>query len=209
MTPAAPPIRTPGSTARRKTPIPQTGSYCRRGTALVKRFRPLPTHIDLRADEGAESGSVTYYARRSARDPEWRLQQLQEAKEREARHPGAELDHVRALARASSRRSRERQRARGLTFRELLARSPRVGAGNPRPERLRKGGGGLGLPPEQPCHDFPDQSSRRAAAVIEAFRAHATWRSSYRSPRRELHPSRLPALLWPAALHVEVGSNPP
>ena len=103
---------------------------------------------------------MTYYALRSARDPKWRLQQLQEAKEREARRRGAELDHVRALARASSRRSRERQRARGLTFRELLARSPRVGAGNPRPERLRKGGGGLGLPPEQPSDDGAQELQR-------------------------------------------------
>ena len=37
MTPAAPHLEPPRSTAHRRTPIPQTASYCRRGAALVKR----------------------------------------------------------------------------------------------------------------------------------------------------------------------------
>jgi hypothetical protein len=38
------------------------------------------------------------------------------------------------------------------------------------PERLRKGGGGLGLPPEQPRYDSSRELPRRALAVVERRR---------------------------------------
>jgi hypothetical protein len=64
----------------------------------------------------------TYYARRSARDPEWREQQIREAKERESRRREADPEGLRAARREATRRTRERQAARGLTFHELRER---------------------------------------------------------------------------------------
>jgi hypothetical protein len=68
--------------------------------------------------------AATYYARRSARDPDWRQAQLAAAADREARRRAADPDRVRELDRRAARRSRRRQAVNGLTFHELLERSP-------------------------------------------------------------------------------------
>ena len=67
---------------------------------------------------------MSYYAERSARDPAWREEQLAGAAERERRRRESDPEGILAARRAISARRRERQRAHGLTFAELLARSP-------------------------------------------------------------------------------------
>ena len=73
----------------------------------------------------------SYYARRSARDPEWRAQQIREAKEREARRREEDPEGLRAARREATRRTRERQAAHGLTFHELRERCLLVGYPDP------------------------------------------------------------------------------
>lgn len=75
----------------------------------------------------------SYYARRSAGDPAWREQQLAGAREREAARRAADAEAFRPRHRANARRCRERQMASGLTFAQLLVRSPSANA-----ERLRR-----------------------------------------------------------------------
>lgn len=65
--------------------------------------------------------AASYYARRSARDPDWRQAQLAAAAEREARRRQSDPERVRELDRLAARRTRRRQTARGLTFAQLLA----------------------------------------------------------------------------------------
>jgi hypothetical protein len=62
----------------------------------------------------------TYYARRAARDPAWRVRQLVEAAERERRRRKHDPDGFRAARRAATQRCREQQVAHGRTFTELL-----------------------------------------------------------------------------------------
>jgi hypothetical protein len=83
--------------------------------------QPLPSEITtgrVRIGLVAE----TYYARRSARDPEWREQQLREAKEREAGRREEDPERLKAANREATRRCRERQAASGRTLHELKAR---------------------------------------------------------------------------------------
>ena len=70
----------------------------------------------------------SYYAARSRRDPAWRKRQLREAVERERRRRELDPEKARAIRREGSRRCRARQAERGLTFHQLLARSPRRNA---------------------------------------------------------------------------------
>ena len=65
-----------------------------------------------------------YYAARAARDPDWHEAQLRGAAERERRRRERDPDGYRAARREAARRCRERQRAHGLTFAQLLDRSP-------------------------------------------------------------------------------------
>jgi hypothetical protein len=67
--------------------------------------------------------AVTYYADRSARDPAWRREQIEEAREREQARRAADPDGFRARRREATRRTRTRQAEAGLTFHELLERS--------------------------------------------------------------------------------------
>jgi hypothetical protein len=67
----------------------------------------------------------TYYSRRSARDPAGREAQIQGARERERRRRELDPDGLRTARREATRRCREKQAAHGLTFQELLQRSPR------------------------------------------------------------------------------------
>jgi hypothetical protein len=67
----------------------------------------------------------SYYAARSARDPHWREQQIAEAREREQRRRELDLGRFRAQRRDVDARYRARAAAHGLTFAELLLRSPR------------------------------------------------------------------------------------
>jgi hypothetical protein len=69
-------------------------------------------------------GPVSYYAERSARDPDWRAEQLREAAERDRRRRELDPDGYLQARRETARRARARQRAQGLTFQELLDRSP-------------------------------------------------------------------------------------
>jgi hypothetical protein len=62
----------------------------------------------------------SYYSRRSAVDPDWREQQLREAKEREARRRELDPETVRRQRREASARSRAKQASQGRTFHELL-----------------------------------------------------------------------------------------
>jgi hypothetical protein len=65
---------------------------------------------------------VSYYAQRSARDPEWHAQQLREAGEREQRRRDADPEAFRRARRDVDRRYRERVAQHGLTFAELHRR---------------------------------------------------------------------------------------
>jgi len=67
--------------------------------------------------------NVSYYARRSARDADWRREQVEAAKERERAAREADPEGFRARRRAATRRTRERQAQHGLTFEKLLQRS--------------------------------------------------------------------------------------
>jgi hypothetical protein len=67
--------------------------------------------------------SVSYYAERSARDPEWRREQIAGAKGREQAEREADPEGFKARRRAATRRTRQRQAQHGLTFDELLQRS--------------------------------------------------------------------------------------
>ena len=70
------------------------------------------TVIENRPRDSQNRGvTQTYYARRSARDPEWREEQRREAKERERQRRERNPDYVRALDRAKQARYRERLRA--------------------------------------------------------------------------------------------------
>ena len=64
----------------------------------------------------------SYYAARSRRDPEWRLEQIAGAVERERRRREAHPEAHRARRREAGRRCRQRQTATGRTFTELLHR---------------------------------------------------------------------------------------
>jgi hypothetical protein len=75
---------------------------------------------------------ASYYARRSARDPAWREAQIAGAMERERIRREQDPEGLRAAQRERTRRTRERQRASGLTFADLLSNSPR-----PDPATLR------------------------------------------------------------------------
>jgi hypothetical protein len=66
----------------------------------------------------------SYYAARSRRDPAWRQEQIASATQRGRGRRAADPGGYRAARREDSRRCRERQRERGLTFGELLERSP-------------------------------------------------------------------------------------
>jgi hypothetical protein len=74
---------------------------------------------------------VSYYAERAARDPDWHAAQLAGAKERESERRAKDPEAFRAAAREKTRRTRERQRARGLTFQELLDRSRECAGAGP------------------------------------------------------------------------------
>ena len=63
---------------------------------------------------------ASYYARRSAVDPEWREEQIAGATERDRCRREADLDAHRAAKREHTRRCRERQRQTGKTFHELV-----------------------------------------------------------------------------------------
>jgi hypothetical protein len=67
--------------------------------------------------------SVSYYARRAARDPNWRRKQIEGAKERERAARDRDPEGFRARRRAPTRRTRARQVKHGLTFEQLLQRS--------------------------------------------------------------------------------------
>jgi hypothetical protein len=66
---------------------------------------------------------VSYYARRSARDPDWRRKQVEAAVERKRRARERDPEAVREAERAACLRYRQKQRAIGLTFDELARRS--------------------------------------------------------------------------------------
>jgi hypothetical protein len=70
------------------------------------------------------------YARRSARDPAWREQQIREAVERKRARRARDPETLRAAERAACHRYRARQRAHGLTFHELWERAGRRSGGN-------------------------------------------------------------------------------
>jgi hypothetical protein len=63
--------------------------------------------------------ATSYYASRSARDPEWRDAQIAAALDRDRKRREADPDGVREERRLATRRTRQRQRAHGLTFHEL------------------------------------------------------------------------------------------
>jgi hypothetical protein len=73
----------------------------------------------------------SYYARRSARDPEWHAAQLEGAKVRERRRREEDPERLKAARREATRRTRERQAAHGLTFHELRERCLIVGYPDP------------------------------------------------------------------------------
>jgi hypothetical protein len=64
----------------------------------------------------------TYYARRSARDPAWREAAIAAAVERKRRRRQTDPETVRVAHRLAMRRYRQKRRAHGLTFTELLFR---------------------------------------------------------------------------------------
>jgi hypothetical protein len=64
---------------------------------------------------------VSYYSRRSARDPGWREAQVVAASERRRRRRQADPEACRLAHREAMRRYREKRR-HGLTFDELLGR---------------------------------------------------------------------------------------
>ena len=66
----------------------------------------------------------SYYAERAARDPEWRRQAIAGALERERARRERDPEAFRARRREATARTRARQVAHGLTFTELLRRSP-------------------------------------------------------------------------------------
>jgi hypothetical protein len=67
----------------------------------------------------------SYYSRRSAQDPAWRDRQIAAARERKRRARAADPDAARRANTDYLRRHRAKVRAHGVTFRELLKRSPR------------------------------------------------------------------------------------
>jgi hypothetical protein len=72
----------------------------------------------------------SYHAARSRRDPEWRLQAIAGARERERVSRESDPEAVRARRREATARTRARQVAAGFTFHELWLRiGPRSGAG--------------------------------------------------------------------------------
>jgi hypothetical protein len=66
---------------------------------------------------------VGYFVERAARDPVWRAEQISGALALERARREADPESFRAARRAATRRTRERHRAVGLTFHELLERS--------------------------------------------------------------------------------------
>ena len=64
----------------------------------------------------------SYYRRRSARDPDWHRQQLEEARERDRRRRGADPDGERVRRREATAATRARRAASGYTFQELWRR---------------------------------------------------------------------------------------
>jgi hypothetical protein len=66
---------------------------------------------------------ASYYARRSARDPEWRDAQIREAMERQRIRREEDPEGVRDERRRAARKTRARQRETGLTFHELASRA--------------------------------------------------------------------------------------
>jgi hypothetical protein len=66
----------------------------------------------------------SYYSARSRRDPAWRRRVIAEQAERERARRERDPETFRARRRVATARSRAKQVAYGLTFTELLQRSP-------------------------------------------------------------------------------------
>jgi hypothetical protein len=66
----------------------------------------------------------SFYAAKARADPRWRRRQIVQARAREIRRQAADPEVFRKAKRDTMRRTRERQRQTGLTFSELLERSP-------------------------------------------------------------------------------------
>jgi hypothetical protein len=65
---------------------------------------------------------ASYYGRRAARDPEWRLRAIAAAGERKRRRRERDPEAFAAAHREEQNRCKRRQAATGLTFAELLRR---------------------------------------------------------------------------------------
>jgi hypothetical protein len=66
--------------------------------------------------------AVSYYARRSARDPDWHAEQLAAAADRARQRRAADVDAARKRARLAARRCRRQHAAAGLTLHALWLR---------------------------------------------------------------------------------------
>jgi hypothetical protein len=71
---------------------------------------------------------ASYYARRAARDEQWRKAQVAAARERKRRRRERDPETFRAAERKATARHHEKQRAHGLTYAEPWQRvGPRSG----------------------------------------------------------------------------------
>jgi hypothetical protein len=83
-----------------------------------------PPHTSKPARAIVRIGLVasSYYAQRSARDPDWHAKQLREARQREARARERDPEGFAERRRLRNARYRARQAASGLTFHQLAQR---------------------------------------------------------------------------------------